>query len=342
MISLIFFLSVLFFGFLTSYEDIRDGKIRNKYVLSAFIFAFFLNSLLFFGFLGDWVTDGGYYSQLALNVFLAFLAGFALWAFNLWTSGDAKLFSAYAALVPLKTYKLGYIEYFPSFTLLGNTFLPLFFLLLLITPFSIKNSDKRIRNLFNPGRLVDGIIFVFGFSWFFDVLSSFLGLRMTFLMYPLLFMAVPPLLKRGRFITLTHVSIALSALRLISDFNRILTFDFLIFFVSLVFVFVIVMSVIGLGSFIATTSTVNIKNLKPGMILAERVGSDNAIGHLNRGLTGDEIVMIDKLYRENKLKSDLVNIQQTLPFAPLLFSGVLLTYLCEGDVMVFLENLFFT
>ncbi len=342
MTSLIFFSFILLLGVITSYEDIREGKIRNKYVLSAFIFAFLLNSLMFLGFTGDTGIYEGYYLALILNVVIALLVGFALWMFDMWTPGDAKLFSAYAALMPLTTYQLGYVNYFPSFTLLGNTFIPLFFLILLTIPFSIKNLDRKSAGkLFNPRILLERIMFLFGFLWFFDVLSSSMGMQLTFLMYLLLFMAIPPVIKRIGFISLIHVSIALSIMRIIVDYNTVFTLDFLGFFISLVFIFIIITSVIGLSSFIATTAAVNIKNLRPGMIIAGRidVGGRETSLRPDRGITAEGIKQLNKFYEEGILRSDFMQIQKTLPFAPFLFSGVLLTYLCQGDLIVFLETL---
>jgi len=107
MTSLIFFSFILLFGTITSYEDIRWGRIRNKYILSALLFTALINSLMFLGVIEDHNLDEGYYLALLINVIIAF--------------GDAKLFSAYAALVPLTTYRQGYTQYFPSFTLLSNT-----------------------------------------------------------------------------------------------------------------------------------------------------------------------------------------------------------------------------
>jgi len=342
MIALIFFSFILLFGVTTSYEDIQEGKIRNKYVLLAFIFTALINSLMFFGFIEDHSFDKGYYLALLINVIIAFLVGFAFWICDIWTPGDAKLFTAYAVLVPLTTYQLGYASYFPSYTLLSNTFTPLFFLILLSVPFSIKNADKKlIKNLFNPKILADRIIFLFGFLWFFNALFSFLGMQLTFLMYLLLFIAIPYIFNRIKFISLIRASIILSILRLIFDFNAVFTIRFLIFFISLVFVFVIVMLLIGLGGFFKTTTVVNIENLKAGMVLAEEIRSgDEIISSGNRKLAEDEIELLSKLYREKRLESDLIRIQQTLPFAPFLFFGVLLTYFCQGDLIVFLKILF--
>jgi Flp pilus assembly protein protease CpaA len=342
MIALIFFSFIFLFGFITSYEDIWEGRIRNKYILSAFVFAFLVNSLMFSGFIGDNNLSQDYYLALLINVIIAFLVGFALWMFNLWTPGDAKLFSAYAALIPLTTYQLGYNVYFPSFTLFSNTFIPLFLLMLFTAPFSIKNPDRGLtRDLFNIKKMADRMIFLFGFLWFFNVFFSYLGIHLTFLLYLLLFMAIPYVFKRIRFISLTHASMLLSILRLIFDANTVFTRDFLIFFISLVFVFVIVMLLIDFSGFLKTTASVDIKNLRQGMVLAKKIVSgDKIFFKADEEITEKDVELLNELYAGGKLKSDVVDVQQSLPFAPFLFFGVLLTYLCQGDLIVFLRILY--
>ncbi len=332
MITQIFFLFILLFGTITSYGDIREGKIKNKHIIYAFIFAVFINSLMFFGFFTDPSIGKDYYTTLLINVVVSLLLGFTLWMFGVWTPGDAKLFSAYAALVPLTTYSIGYIPLFPSFTLLSNTFIPLFFFMLLTIPFSIKRSDKTIKDLFDPKKLLDRILFLFGFLWFFDIIFSFLGMQITFLMYLLLFMTIPYLFKKINFISLTHASIMLSILRVLFDYNTVFTPGFLKFFIYLTLIFTIVMFTISLSGFLTTATTLNIHDLKPGMILNEKIESNGKlITHTNRGLTADDIKLINKLYAGKG--TDQLHIQQTLPFAPLMFFGVLLTYLCTGDLI---------
>ena len=68
----------------------------------------------------------GYFNELILSVFFALFAGFIMWYVGLWTAGDAKLFVAYTAIVPLSVYNYGYIKYFPSMTILINTFVHVF------------------------------------------------------------------------------------------------------------------------------------------------------------------------------------------------------------------------
>lgn len=72
-----------------------------------------------------------YWGAVLLNAGIAFVIGVVLWEMRLWAAGDAKIFALLALSVPLSFYKNNYFSYFPSFVLLFNTFVALFALLLL-------------------------------------------------------------------------------------------------------------------------------------------------------------------------------------------------------------------
>jgi len=71
-----------------------------------------------------------YWVAVMLNTLIAFGIGVVLWEMGLWAAGDAKIFALLALSVPLMWYKNNYFSYFPSFVLLFNTFVALFALLL--------------------------------------------------------------------------------------------------------------------------------------------------------------------------------------------------------------------
>lgn len=149
MIFDILFLPVLFFiGLITAYEDIRYGKVRNKWILLGLIwglsviFCFFVwyfiasPLTLYYYFEIQHLPDNSsvpvftvsllYLGRVLLNAFLALLISFLMWRFNAWAAGDAKLFVVFALLLPLKYYWKSYLSYFPSFALLINIFIPIF------------------------------------------------------------------------------------------------------------------------------------------------------------------------------------------------------------------------
>lgn len=83
----------MFVGLYTSYTDIRDHRIPNRFTLG--LVAFGLAGQLFF------FTEGHTtLNQILIQFFGAFILGFALFACGLWAAGDAKLFWASAVALP--------------------------------------------------------------------------------------------------------------------------------------------------------------------------------------------------------------------------------------------------
>jgi len=52
-----------------------------------------------------------------------------------------------------------------------------------------------------------------------------------------------------------------------------------------------------------------------------------------------DIKKLNTLCKKNKLKFSNISVKQTMPFAPFLFVGVLLTFLIRGDVITYLKLL---
>jgi prepilin signal peptidase PulO-like enzyme (type II secretory pathway) len=61
----------------------------------------------------------------------------------------------------------------------------------------------------------------------------------------------------------------------------------------------------------------------------------------SKGLNRKDLKIIKKLYREKKIDFDNLLIQQTLPFAPFIFIGLLLTILFQGNCLIFIKTLIY-
>ena len=118
-INFLFLVPLAVIGLICAYTDIKYGKIFNKWIVFGLIYVFFLYVFLF-----SYKTSIDYIFELILNGAIAFLVGYLLWHFKLWSAGDAKLFAVYAFLIPLHFYSKSYTPYFPSFNLLVNVFIP--------------------------------------------------------------------------------------------------------------------------------------------------------------------------------------------------------------------------
>jgi len=180
MIFDILFLPLLFFiGIITSYEDIKCGKVRNKWILLGLIWGLIIIIFFFvWYFVASPITRYYYFEiqnlpdnspapvftvslvylwRVILNVVIALLIAFLMWRFNAWAAGDAKLFVVYALLLPLTYYWKSYLPYFPSFVLLINIFIPIFLYLLIVSfiyylkfiYLRLTKADKRDSSLKN-------------------------------------------------------------------------------------------------------------------------------------------------------------------------------------------------
>jgi len=160
------FLPVLFLiGLITSYQDFKEGKIKNKWIILGLVWGLGIYVLCLI-----WTLIVPYLSQIfskeltfilpsyilkvLINSAIALIVGYLLWYFNLWSAGDAKLFFVFSLLLPLKYYWKTALPYFPSFSLLINIFIPaLIFLVGQNFFYFLKSiSIQKIINFWNSGR----------------------------------------------------------------------------------------------------------------------------------------------------------------------------------------------
>jgi len=122
-------------GLITSFEDFKYGKIKNKWIKIGFlwglvIFTLYISWNFFFLFLqylqitpvSVFLLRFSYLGEVILNTGIALIIGFLMWRWNTWSAGDAKLFILFSFLLPLKFYSNTYLSYFPSFAFLINIF----------------------------------------------------------------------------------------------------------------------------------------------------------------------------------------------------------------------------
>lgn len=191
-------------GAIISYEDVRYGKIKNKWIAigaiwGAAVYLFFLLWLL----AGPLMTNF-YYTHIVnlpadaprpvftlrfsflvrslINSSIALLVGFLIWRAKGWAAGDAKLFFVFSLLIPIKYYWKSYLPIFPSFALLINIFIPLLLFLffrsclhffLHFPRLGAAEILKRFKNFFaNKKNLKTRAVMILGFLEIF----LFLGL----------------------------------------------------------------------------------------------------------------------------------------------------------------------
>jgi hypothetical protein len=146
----IFLIPIFIIGLITSFEDYKYGKIKNKWIKIGLLWGVIALGLtiLWNFFSVSSVINFSYLSQILINTIIAFIIGSIMWYWAIWSAGDAKLFTLFSFLLPLKFYSNTYLFYFPSFALLLNIFIVALtiFLIMLIWNFVfyVFKRDKKI------------------------------------------------------------------------------------------------------------------------------------------------------------------------------------------------------
>jgi len=333
---------LLLFGALTSVWDIKKGKIQNKNILLAIVFALVVNLSL----------DAKYVADLWINALVALGAGFAFWRFGLWTAGDAKLFFAYALIVPLEAYRYGYVPYFPSFVVLINSLVAalMFLSFKLVGITDLKEKIGALKRSLSPREVGKMSLYFFGVIWAIGAIFRLVGIPLNFSAGMLLAVGAMFLLNARLGRLMFPLSAALSIARVALEFSSLLTLSFWVQFFFLLFVFVLLLGFItNLGRFMFSRN-VRLSELGEGMVSAETVFSgkgryeksragiaaeDCLVTRTHTGITRAQIEKLRELQKKGMLSFDSLEIQQMLPFAPVLFLGVLLTLFFSGSIIDF-------
>lgn len=146
----IFLIPIFIIGLITSFEDYKYGKIKNKWIKIGFLWGLIILGLIIFLnlFSKSLLINPFYLSQIFINTIIAFIIGLVMWHWTIWSAGDAKLFTLFSFLLPLEFYSNTYLSYFPSFALLLNIFivaLTIFLITLILNfIFYILRREKKV------------------------------------------------------------------------------------------------------------------------------------------------------------------------------------------------------
>lgn len=374
MIMLIDFLSLVplfLIGSICAYTDFRHGKIKNQWIGIGLAWGSLLYICLGFYtifYLHQW-KNIYYLIEVVLNALIALGTGYFFWHFNLWAAGDAKLFTLYAFLIPLKFYSKAYFPYFPSLGLLINLFIPLFLFLIIKALISgLKESYEVIKSFRNqksfwieklkkdlqPRKLGPKIwrttrLFL-GYISLFVILQTIIGKTIQFLdkfVFPqaliylvffLVFLYFFKFITKNKLIVFINSLIGLIIITYLLINNQT---SLLLNILKTAFIFMVVIGFLGklLNFYVENKEIkkIKIKNLKQGMILSQEVLNKIKRKYSNKDnsvfsgvLREEQIISIKKL-----LKKDLeeeIKIYKTFPFSPLLFLVALATVFTKNSL----------
>lgn len=346
---------IVFLGIVTSYEDWKHGRIRNKWLRLAILYAFFMMFLVVF-LIAPSENAVFYMRDYTINLLISLSVGFILWHFGIWSAGDGKLFFTYATLVPLSVYSSGYVYWFPSMTILINTFLPVS--LLLVTRMLISSGKgmkfMALKKAFNGEKLFTMATSLLGFSVLISVFLSATsvtldGFNRIVLMF--VFYVITGKVLGGR---MREFSVVLAVFAIIIGYSYVFSVEFLSSFIIIFLIFSLVRVFFMQLSSEYFSMEMKIDDLKVGLFPAEIVYKKagkyvklESSSPKIRELKKDDMVFDSKRLSKKDLKKlktlkskgvTTVKVYKTTHFAIWMFAGVLLTIIFKGNILLALET----
>jgi hypothetical protein len=378
------------FGLITSYEDIYQGKIKNRHILIALIIGFLIyiamtiHTILTPNQNVYWM----YLVETLINSIIALVLGFILWIINFWSAGDAKLFFAYSFIIPISIYSINRIPFFGSFYLIFNSFIPflIFAVIMTIREKITDTSYKDIKEEITINKILSNIAYTFTVTWIAGYVISLLNIKnnvlsiiitsslLVYIFRKYVYEVIPENVGKIklRTIILLTIGILISLFRLYVDHQNILTFEFIWKFLIYYAILSAIQGYVKSETQSFYTRKVHVLHLWGGMSLADTIikyeekrdkdckkdnvncekdnmncdddncekerytiaENDDIQTKLNAAfpneLSNEDVKRIIKLYKQNKLDFNKINIHKKMPFAPLMFIGALLTIIASG------------
>lgn len=194
---------LLIIGVFAGIEDIREGKIRHRWI----IFGLVSGSILFLLSVLGW--GGGGPLPTIRNFVIATLVAFGLWHHGMWSGGDAKLFATFAFLIPVETYTAPTSRWFPALDFLINTIAPALFIVMVRIMAHAWSARGSLRSIRLPAAIRDvkrwkELLAVFaGFCvlfvlmrWMNDAMGRLMDRPLAILLIMIFFRPLLKLLKR--------------------------------------------------------------------------------------------------------------------------------------------------
>ncbi len=306
-----------------------------------------------------------YAAKMAINAVLAFVIGILLWWFGMWAAGDAKLFGVLAAIIPLSSYSASYWAIFPAYVLLFNTFVALLGILVgelavrffraTFKPTPEDRDSWKAALAWVKDHKLDIVRGFFGILFFMliikalrmltqDIIGVFAKIESSTLMYVILFIIFQPLSKlmRKRWVLITMVVFtvgftvhaAIFPTKTHNVVNIVTMSGLMLAIVGFLIVYQLYLNVFDYRP-------IRIWELRPQMLLARKTTDmlkedgdllDHKMGPINPdGLTRAQIDTLRRWWIDRG-KGGTIWISRTIPFAPALFIGTLLTVIFSGYI----------
>lgn len=302
---LIFLPLIIITGLISCYYDIKKGIIPNKLTYSMLLIGINIHVILIYF---NWNNlNPDYIYTAIINFLITVLLAFWWWKIKLWYGGDAKLFIVYSLLIPISTYQYGYVNYFPALVILINTFLPAAFF------FLFETLKKPSKLLIKP--IIISLLNIFALSQ----IPILLGIENWILIF-LIVLGLSELFEIIPYGTILQIVFVI--IRIATDKN-IWSLSFLVYFMLWAFLLLIAKQIIAQKSELLVHKAKAIE----GGIIAEEIS------------LGKKILQKETLLNKEQANSLKKNILQydTIPFAPCLFIGVIITIASKGIFLMLIK-----
>lgn len=314
-------------------------------------------------------TEGmPYVVALLLNGFLSLVLGVTLWLLGLWAAGDAKVFALLGLSLPLSCYSENYLPWFPGFALFFNTFVAMFLVLLLefvgqtawATGVSrgglVRDGLARLWRKTRENRILVFKLLLIFLALFTTVrilrhfvrvgIEQYIELNKT-VVYVVLFLMFRPIMrlaqKKAALLVAAAIIVGYAVYALFFD----PTGEALYEFINIGWLAAsIILFRFAYDAYLKATDEVAVSpsTLKPGMILGDTTLArlkerqqfvKERLGELAPdGLSADQVDALQEWYQKNDPDGSIY-VSRTIPFAPALFIGAVLTVIAHGLVVVF-------
>ena len=340
-----------------SYTDTKFRKIGNPYTYGLVLFGLICQGI--FVYLG--ITT---LSRLLWLLLGGLAVAFLMYYLGIWSPGDSKLFWGVSMALPPTLYSLGRWRY-PPFIIAVNTFVPYFLVMMLyiLVKTTLHQKMQVLRTTLAPRFLLRFTLSLVSFTGVSAIINLILPFNLDYFSAIILFVALFSLFDRfvaqeKQLYFLLPFS-AVSVLLALNNPSYFLTmmaitaglFLFLRFFVATLgdFVFVQEVDVRDLEKG-AVPANVIVKGRK-GEYAAREVSFASFVSIASRprdaemimditpeGLSQEKVTELKELAEAGHFAAfdDKVKVQEAIPFAPIILSGVVLTIISRG---VFLERL---
>lgn len=167
MLKILTFILILNIGILTMFSDLTQRKIKNAHLFLTITVAIIVYTITF-------IINKTLPTQQLLSTLLAVIISATLYHNKSWRSGDAKLFSTYAFLMPTTEYAAAFpltcMPLFINTFLLGFLFIMPVFVWIMIT--SPKSLLQEITIIKRPKNIVIAFLTMLAISWIIPLLLT--------------------------------------------------------------------------------------------------------------------------------------------------------------------------